>query len=103
MKKIKKTEEIVLLALTENKRARQDDFILYGAVLKRIGIDLKNTTLYDFLATARIKNIPTFETVTRCRRHIAEIRPDLTDIQIAIKREARQEDFKYYNISNIGD
>ena len=103
MKTIKKTEDVVLDVLTVNKRARQDDFILYGAVLKRLGIDLKNTSLYDFLATAKIKKIPSFETVTRCRRHIAELRPDLVDVATAIKREAREEDFKYYNITSIGD
>ena len=37
---IQTTEELVYQSLTTNKYARQDDFILYGAVLKKLGVDL---------------------------------------------------------------
>lgn len=50
--KIKIYENIVLRVLEENKRARSDDFILFGSVLKRLGVDLQ-TTLYEFLASAK--------------------------------------------------
>lgn len=101
--KIKRTEEIVLDCLINNVRSRKDDFILYGAVLKRLGIDL-NTSLYTFLATAKSYfKAPSFETVTRCRRHIQELRPDLTDGKTAIMREDTQEEFKHYNLTGIGE
>lgn len=95
-------EQVVLDALQKNQRARSNDFILYGAVLKRLGYDLKNTSLYDFLANAK-ENAPTFETVTRCRRHISELMPELKDGKTAIKREDAEEEFKYYNLTDIGD
>lgn len=41
MEKLKKVEDVVIDVLEKNIRARQDDFILYGAVLKRLGVDLK--------------------------------------------------------------
>jgi hypothetical protein len=94
MKKLKVTEEVVLKALEENKRARSDDFILYGAVLKRLGVDLKNTNLYDFLATAKQNKMPTFETCSRARRKIQEYRQDLIDVDIAVIREDRKEKIK---------
>lgn len=92
--KLKKTEEIVLNALTTNPKSRGDDFILYGAVLKRLGVDLKNTNLYNFLATAKIKGYPTFETCSRARRKIQEYRQDLVNVNVAVIREERQEKVK---------
>lgn len=103
MKTIKYTEEIVLSVLERNLKARKDDFILYGSVLKELGVNLRETTLYDFLANARMLGLPTFETVTRCRRHIQELRQDLKDGKTAIAREERKEDFRNYNLSGIGE
>jgi hypothetical protein len=100
MKRIKKTEDIVLDVLENNLKARQDDFILYGAVLKRLGVDLKQG-LYEFLAKAKENKMPSFETVTRCRRHIQELRLDLVDNKIAIAREENIERFKEYNLSDV--
>lgn len=103
MNKIKSTEELVLTVLQRNKRAREDDFILYGGVLKEMRIDLKSTNLYDFLSTAKIKGVPTFETVTRCRRHIQELMPELKEFKTDLERSKQQEEFKKYNLSDIGE
>lgn len=100
MEKLKKIEDIVLDVLESNLKARKDDFVLYGAVLKRLGVDLKQE-LFKFLATAKENKMPSFETVTRCRRHIQELRLDLTDNKTAIAREENIERFKEYNLSDI--
>lgn len=100
MERIKKTEDIVLDVLENNIKARKDDFILYGAVLKRLGVDLRQE-LYKFLASAKDNKMPSFETVTRCRRHCQELRQDLIDIKTAIKREKNIERFKEYNLSDV--
>ena len=100
--KIKTYENIVLKALEENKRARSDDFILYGSVLKRLGIDLQ-MSLYEFLANAKRNKVPSFETITRCRRHLQELRTDLQDSKTAVMREERIQEFKEYNRSGIGN
>ena len=100
MERIKKTEDIVLDVLENNIKARKDDFILYGAVLKRLGVDLKQS-MCEFLANARINKMPSFETVTRCRRHCQELRQDLVDTKTAVKREENIERFKEYNLSDV--
>lgn len=102
MKRIKKIEEIVLEVLERNHKPRKDDFILYGHILHKLGVDLKNTSLYDFLGNAKKYGYPTFETVSRCRRHIQEIRQDLIDTETAIKREDAEEVYKEYNRTSIG-
>jgi hypothetical protein len=100
LERIKKTEDIVLDVLENNIRARKDDFVLYGAVLRRLGVDLK-VQLCEFLANAKENKMPSFETVTRCRRHIQELRTDLTDTKTAISREENIERFKEYNLSDV--
>ena len=103
MNKIKCVEETVLAVLKRNKRARCDDFILYGSVLKELGIDLQATTLYDFLATAKSSGMPSFETCTRCRRHIQELMPEFREDKVSIKREEMVEKFREYNLSGVGN
>lgn len=96
--KLKTLEPVVLNILEHNKIAREDDFILYGAVLKRFGIDLK-ISIAEFLATAKNNNMPTFESVSRCRRHITELRQDLK--ANTVKRQEQEEIYKAYNISGL--
>jgi uncharacterized protein with PIN domain len=95
--KVKNTEQYVLDILTRNMRAREDDFILYGAVLKQLGYDLKNTSLYDFLANAKKDNVPSFETVTRCRRKLCENNKDLVGKNIEEYRNHKQDEFVEYS------
>ena len=101
--KIKKYESIVLDILEHNKYARKSDFILYGAVLKKLGVDLTTTTLYEYLATADSKGMPSFETITRCRRHIQQLRTDLQDNAVAVARENMIDDYVIYNRTGIGE
>lgn len=100
--KLKSLESIVIDALKRNPRARQDDFILYGSVLKAMKVSFE-TTIFQFLATAKENKMPTFESVSRCRRHIQELMPELKDQKAAVKREEKIEDYKIYNISGIGE
>lgn len=99
---IKTYESIVLNILEKNKLAREDDFILYGAVLRKLGVG-GDKPLFDFLATAKKNKMPSFETITRCRRHIQALRYDLVESKTAIVREERKEDFVLYNRSGIGE
>ena len=99
---LKSLEKIVLKCLKRNPRARKDDFILYGSVLKELGVGFE-TTIFQYLATAKEKKMPPFESVSRCRRHIQELMPELKDQKTAVKREEKIEDYKSYNISGIGE
>lgn len=103
MAKMKQLEELVLTALEKYSVARQDDFVLYGAVLKLMGVPIATQTIAQFLSTARKNNIPAFESVSRCRRHIQEQRKDLIDVRTAIARNELQADFKNYNKTKIGE
>lgn len=101
--KIKKYESLVLETLQNNKLSRSSDFVLYGSVLKKLGVNLSTTSLYEFLSTADEKKMPSFETITRCRRHIQALRTDLQDNQTAVARENLIDDYQVYNRSGIGE
>ncbi len=94
---MQKIEDLVLSALQANKRARQDDFILYGAVLKRMGVDLKNTSLYDFLATAKRNKMPSLEGVPRARRKLCETHKELIDEETQYFRGQEEENYIKYS------
>lgn len=100
--RVKKLEPYVLKALEENNRARQDDFVLYRIVLEEMEINTY-IWLWDFLTLAKALNVPSFESVSRCRRHIQELRPDLKDSETAIKREEKQDEYVAYNLTGIGE
>lgn len=99
--KVKNTEQYVLDALKGNIRAREDDFILYGVVLKKLGYDLKNTNLYEFLANAKTSNTPSFETVTRCRRKLQEQMPSLRETEITKARQEKTTEFINYSKTRV--
>lgn len=98
MEKIKKIEDVVLSVLETNIRARKDDFVLYGAVLKRLGVDLKQP-LFVFLAKAKESKMPSFETVTRVRRKLCEKNDFLIDKEIFKHRKNKENDFIEYSRS----
>lgn len=93
---IKGTEEVVLELLERNKVLRTDDFLLYCAVLKRIGIDT-NKPFREIMINHKILGLPSFETVSRCRRKIQETRQDLIDWGTAVIRADEKEKFINYS------
>ena len=100
--KLKPLETIVLRVLKRNEQSRVNDFILYGGVLKELNVSL-NTNLFQFLANAKEDKMPPFESVTRCRRHIQELMPELKKCKTAVARQELTEEYKLYNLSDIGD
>lgn len=97
--KIKRTEDYVMEVLKRNIKARSDDFRLYGGVLKDLGIDLKATSLYDFLLIAKDKDYPSFESVTRARRKIFENYPELQPVETKLNRENKEREIVKYSRS----
>lgn len=98
--KLKTLEQIVIKILENNTTARQDDFFLYGKVLVALGVPLTRN-LFEFLLNAKKQKMPTFESVSRCRRHIQELRQDLKDSNTAIAREQEIDKYVEYNRTDL--
>ena len=106
---LKKLSDLVTDLLKENEKLRGDDDLLYLAVVQkihpywgngRINTDIKNAPIGEFFTMRKSAKLPTFESVTRCRRKVQEERPDLKPCEkIQEARTKREEEF--YNWSKL--
>ena len=95
--KLKGLEEIVKSILETRPITRADDFLLYGTVLSRLGIDL-NMSMKDFLRQHKLLQAPSFESVSRCRRKLQMFGQLLPDTKTIEKREQEQDKFYAYGL-----
>lgn len=94
--KEKTIEEITFEVLKEKPWAREDDFLLFGSVLKRCGFDL-DMPLKEFLLVAKKMNAPSLESVPRARRKIFENYPELQPLETKLKREEKEREYIKYS------
>ena len=94
--RIKTVEEMTFEALKEKPWTREDDFLLYGSVLKRCGFDL-NMTLAEFLKNAKKIDAPALESVPRARREIFKNYPELQPLETKLKREEKEREYLRYS------
>lgn len=89
---IKKTKDIVKEMLETIPRTRDDDAILVCMVFDKLG---KNWRLPfgDVMLEVSKGRLPSFETISRCRRKIQEEFPELRG-EIYEQRNELQEDYK---------
>lgn len=71
--------DIVLNVLENYTPCREDDFLLYGKVCQKLGLDIKLSFKEVMLKHKELK-LPSFESVSRARRKVFELRPDLNSI-----------------------
>lgn len=97
-KKLNKTNVIVQHVLEKHPKARDDDFVLYGFVLYYMGYNI-DQSLRHFLGTAKQTDAPAFATVTKCRRTLQGIYPELMG-KSQEERNEMQMVYKTYNQEN---
>lgn len=93
---IKGTEDIVYGLLKEHKIFRVDDFLLYGAVIKKMGVDTTRP-FKEIIINHKALSLPSFESVTRARRKLQEQYQDLVDYGMAVVRAEQKEKFIEYS------
>ena len=88
MVKFRKIEPIVLECLENNLETRIDDFILVYQVYKRYltGLCFDAYTFKDVIENHKTLKLPSFESITRCRRKLQELHPDLASEKTKNKR-----------------
>lgn len=86
-------EKLVTEILEEKPISRTDDFILYGFVLKRLGVSL-DMTLRQFFNTHKTLNVPSFKSIERTRRLIQSVRLDLKDYKTSLARNEAEEKYR---------
>ena len=98
-----KLYDLVKKLLQEKEELRGDDDLLYLTVIRivhpywnngRITTDIENATIGEFFTSRKSAKLPTFESVTRCRRKVQEERPELKPCKkIQEARTKREEEF----------
>ena len=74
-----KIESVVHIILKEEPSTRKDDYLLYRAVCSRICPQAGAVPLSTALTNHKAMGLPSWETVSRCRRKVQERHPELKD------------------------
>ena len=104
-----KLYDLVKKLLQEKEELRGDDDLLYLSVIRivhphwnnaRINTNIENAPIGEFFKMRKSAKIPTFESVTRCRRKVQEERPDLKPCKRIQEARTRREE-EFYNWSKL--
>ena len=100
---LKDTKTLVENLLREYPALRGNDDLLYLEVLRkthpywnsgRITTNVENMPIGEFFAERRNMRLPSFESVSRCRRKAQEENPELKPIEpVQIGREKKRDEF----------
>lgn len=94
--KLKSVKKIVLDLLVYHPEFRNNDDVLYLAVINRLNPALTNITLAEFLQIRKKNNIPSFESVRRSRALIQSENEKLKPCEVVQQHRYRAEK-EYYN------
>ena len=100
--KIRTLEPVVQEVLEQNESARKDDFILMVEVIEKLGIDT-HISFRSMLLFHNELQVPSFESITRCRRKLQELHPELKDEETATFREEKVDEFIQYALNIVED
>lgn len=84
--------EMVKAILITNPKSRDDDMILYGTFCAKYNFVRPDEAFYHVMLTAKERNIPTYESITRTRRKVQEEHPELR----GNKRKDRMDEAERY-------
>ena len=79
--------------LIENPATRDDDMLLFGAFLAKFMIVGVDETFYHVMQTAKTRDIPSYESITRARRKVQEQEPLL---QGEKRKQRMEEEHRYH-------
>lgn len=91
------TTKIVKSILETNKQARNSDAYLYIEVCKTINPQAIHKPFVEVLADLKAFNLPSIETVGRCRRKVVENNPELAgSSEVEAGRTLKETEFREY-------
>ena len=94
--KLLKQEDIVKPILEEYPETRDDDFLLYAAVIEKCRPDLQNLSVIDFLTMHKDLYCPSYESVSRVRRRLQNKYPELASERAKARRSKQEAEYRAY-------
>ena len=93
-----KLEDIVKEVLENHVESRSDDFVLICRVYQKTNENCVIRELFiHTMLNHKEYNLPSFESITRCRRKVFEKHPELKPYSTTKKRKELEEDYKEYS------
>lgn len=90
-----KTFDLVKSILEEHPSARENDYALIRFAAKRFGFD--GLTFDDAVSSWAFNKLPSFESLTRARRKVQELYPELrSEERIAEMRAEREREYREF-------
>lgn len=96
MAKLQTLESVVLSILEQSIIARKDDYVLIYLVCDRLNPNINDMPFGMAMYHHKEYQMPSWETITRCRRKIQAKRPDLVDSETARNRHEEEKDYIAY-------
>ena len=100
---LKQLKDLVIETLKQGETFRENDDLLYLEVLKkihphwnnaRINTNIENVSIGEFFKARKDAKLPTFESVSRCRRKAKKENPELRPRkQVQEARKTKQDEF----------
>lgn len=90
-------EEKVLYILKTNERTREDDFLLICEVYKLDHESVTKLSFDEVMKKHKNWSLPSFHSISRCRRKIFEKYPELNPKLIKELRDKATEEYKEYS------
>lgn len=97
--RVNQLENAVLNCLVNDDRCKKDDFILYLSVIEAYGLDT-TMSIHSALKNHSVLKLPSFESVSRCRRKLQERDVSLKDDDTAKMRERERQEYEDYAMSD---
>ena len=98
---LKQLKDIVIETLKQGKTFRENDDLLYLTICIKLFSNrgsITNMTVADFFTNRKKYGLPTFESVSRCRRKVQEERPDLKPCEkIQKARDDKREEMYHWS------
>ena len=94
---LKQLKDIVIETLKQGKTFRENDDLLYLTICIKLFSNrgsITNMTVSEFFTCRKRYGLPTYESVSRCRRKAQEENPELRPVEpVQIGREKKRDEF----------
>lgn len=102
---LKQLKDIVIETLKQGEIFRENDDELYFAVCVKVNSRINNRllsemTVGEFFTNRKRYGLPTFESVSRCRRKAQEEQPELRPSK-KVQEARRMQEEKFYDFSKL--
>lgn len=97
MKELYDIKDMVIEELTNNTRAREDDFTLYSCICaKKCGVGVLLIPFGTLMKMHKAYGLPHFETVRRARQKAQAENPELCSEETKRRRALKEEEYREF-------